>query len=145
MTKKDVVSHGPTRVEEGGKEWQETHLLLPTHNMDTAGSETIRGGLTPFVLKDDRLVAIGLVYNRAWGFQKKMKIPCNINQCLFQTGKIYLTLWLGPGLSQARNSQRVKWNFLLFNELAELLLSSPANCPQAALISLPRLSLINVV
>ncbi len=73
MTKKEVVSRmGPPRVAEEGRNAGESILLYQTHNMDTAGSETIRGGLTPFVFKDDRLVAIGQrSYNRAMEFPEK--------------------------------------------------------------------------
>lgn len=60
MTKQEVISRmGPPRVTEEGKNSGETILFYQTHNMDTEGSETIRGGLTPFVFKDDRLVAVG--------------------------------------------------------------------------------------
>ena len=57
MTKQEVVSRmGPPRVTEEGRNSGDSILFYQTHNMDTAGSETIRGGLTPFVFKDDRLV-----------------------------------------------------------------------------------------
>jgi hypothetical protein len=40
--------------------------------MDTEGSETIRGGLTPLVFKNDQLVGIGQrAYNRAMDFPRK--------------------------------------------------------------------------
>ena len=73
MTKQEVVSRmGPPRVTEEGRNSGDSILFYQTHNMDTAGSETIRGGLTPFVFKDDRLVAIGQrSYNRAMAFPEK--------------------------------------------------------------------------
>jgi Protein of unknown function (DUF3192) len=73
MTKEAVISRmGPPRVAEEGRKPGESILFYQTHNMDTAGSETVRGGLTPFVFQDDRLVAIGQrPYNRATGFPEK--------------------------------------------------------------------------
>ena len=73
MTKQEVVARmGPPRVTEEGKNPGESILFYQTHNMDTVGSETIRGGLTPFVFKDDRLAAIGQrSYNRAMAFPEK--------------------------------------------------------------------------
>ncbi len=70
MTKQDVISQmGPPRVAEDGGKNGETFLFYQTHNMDKLGNETIRGGLTPLVFKDDRLVGIGRrSYNRAMGF-----------------------------------------------------------------------------
>ena len=74
MTKQEVIAKmGPARVveEEGGKSG-ESFLFYQTHNMDTEGSETIRGGLTPLVFKNDRLVGIGQrAYNRAMEFPRK--------------------------------------------------------------------------
>jgi len=73
MTKQEVVSRmGPPRVAEEGRKPGESTLFYQTHNMDTSGSETVRGGLTPFVFRDDRLVAIGQrSYNRAMAFPEK--------------------------------------------------------------------------
>lgn len=73
MTKQEVISRmgAPRVVEEGGKNG-ETVLFYQTHNMDKEGSETIRGGLTPLVFKDDRLVGIGQrAYNRAMAFPNR--------------------------------------------------------------------------
>ena len=70
MTKQDVVTQmGPPRVVEDGGKKGETFLFYQTHNMDKLGNETMRGGLTPLVFQDDRLVGIGRrSYNRAMGF-----------------------------------------------------------------------------
>ena len=73
MTKQEVIAKmGPPRVvEEGGKSG-DTFLFYQTHNMDTEGSETIRGGLTPLVFKNDRLVGMGQrAYNRANAFPSR--------------------------------------------------------------------------
>jgi hypothetical protein len=73
MTKQEVIARmGPPRVQEEGKKSGESFLFYLTHNMDTEGSETIRGGLTPLVFKEDRLVGIGQrAYNRAMAFPSK--------------------------------------------------------------------------
>lgn len=73
MTKQEVISKmGPPRVSEEGGRSGETFLFYQTHNMDSEGSETIRGGLTPLVFKDDRLVGMGQrAYNRAMAFPSK--------------------------------------------------------------------------
>jgi len=74
MTKQEVIAKmGPARVvEEGGGKSGESFLFYQTHNMDTIGSETIRGGLTPLVFKNDQLVGIGQrAYNRAMDFPRK--------------------------------------------------------------------------
>jgi hypothetical protein len=70
MTKQEVVSRmGPPRVVEEGGKAGETVLFYQTHNMDKLGNETVRGGLTPLVFKNDRLEGIGRIpYNRAMGF-----------------------------------------------------------------------------
>jgi outer membrane protein assembly factor BamE (lipoprotein component of BamABCDE complex) len=73
MTKQEVIAKmgTPRVVEEGGRSG-ESFLFYQTHNMDTEGSETIRGGLTPLVFKNDRLVGIGQrAYNRAMAFPAK--------------------------------------------------------------------------
>ena len=50
MTKQEVIARmGPPRVQESGGKSGESFLFYLTHNMDTEGSETIRGGLTPLV------------------------------------------------------------------------------------------------
>ena len=73
MTKQEVISRmGPPRVTEEGGKSGETFLFYQTHNMDSEGSETLRGGLTPLVFKDDRLVGSGKrAYNRAMAFPSK--------------------------------------------------------------------------
>jgi hypothetical protein len=73
MTKQEVIARmGPPRVQEEGGKSGETFLFYLTHNMDTEGSETMRGGLTPLVFKEDRLVGIGQrAYNRAMAFPSK--------------------------------------------------------------------------
>jgi hypothetical protein len=73
MTKQEVISRmGPPRVSEEGGRSGETFLFYQTHNMDSEGSETIRGGLTPLVFKDDRLVGVGQrAYNRAMAFPSR--------------------------------------------------------------------------
>ena len=73
MTKQEVISRmGQPRVAEAGGQSGETFLFYQTHNMDSEGSETMRGGLTPLVFKDDRLVGIGQrAYNRAMAFPTK--------------------------------------------------------------------------
>jgi hypothetical protein len=73
MTKQEVISRmGPPRVSEEGGRSGETFLFYQTHNMDAEGSETLRGGLTPLVFKDDRLVGMGQrAYNRAMAFPSK--------------------------------------------------------------------------
>lgn len=74
MTRQEVIAKmGPPRVvEEGSGKSGESFLFYQTHNMDTEGSETIRGGLTPLVFKNDQLVGIGQrAYNRAMAFPGK--------------------------------------------------------------------------
>ena len=65
---------GPPGVVEEGENPGETFLFYQTHNMDKLGNETIRGGLTPLVFKDDRLVGIGArAYNRAMDFPRQRR------------------------------------------------------------------------
>ena len=73
MTRNEVVARmGPPRVVEEGGKTGESFLFYQTHNMDSEGSETIRGGLTPLVFKGDRLVGVGQrAYNRAMAFPVK--------------------------------------------------------------------------
>jgi hypothetical protein len=75
MTKQEVIARmGPPRVSEEGSRTGENYsfLMYQTHTMDTEGSETIRGGLTPLVFKNDRLVGVGQrAYNRAMAFPSK--------------------------------------------------------------------------
>jgi hypothetical protein len=73
MTKQEVIAKmGPPRVVEEGGRSGESFLFYQTHNMDTEGSETIRGGLTPLVFKNDQLVGMGQrAYNRAMAFPGK--------------------------------------------------------------------------
>jgi hypothetical protein len=70
MTKEEVIRRmGPPRVTEEGGKTGVTVLMYQTHTMDLEGSETIRGGLTPLVFQNDRLVGIGQrAYNRAMSF-----------------------------------------------------------------------------
>jgi hypothetical protein len=70
MTKQEVISRmGTPRVVEDGGKHGETFLFYQTHNMDKLGNETMRGGLTPLVFKEDRLVGIGRrPYNQAMDF-----------------------------------------------------------------------------
>lgn len=73
MTKQQVIAKmGPPRVtEEDGKAGISV-LMYQTHTMDSEGSETIRGGLTPLVFRDDRLVGVGQrAYNRAMAFPNR--------------------------------------------------------------------------
>ena len=91
MTKQEVIAKmGPPRVmEEGGKSG-ETFLFYQTHNMDTEGSETIRGGLTPLVFQNDRLVGIGQrAYNRAMDFPGKggNTLPYVVAPLIFGSGR----------------------------------------------------------
>jgi hypothetical protein len=73
MSKQEVISKmGSPRVTEEGAKSGLTVLMYQTHTMDTEGSETIRGGLTPLVFQDDRLVGIGQrAYNRAMAFPSR--------------------------------------------------------------------------
>lgn len=73
MTKQEVIARmGQPRVVEDRGTAGETFLFYQTHNMDSEGSETIRGGLTPLVFKDDRLAGMGQrAYNRAMSFPEK--------------------------------------------------------------------------
>src|SRR5512135_974706 len=62
MTQAEVESQvGPPRVKEEG-DFRRGHYVFyfyQTHSMDSEGSNTVRGGFTPLVFKDDRLVGIG--------------------------------------------------------------------------------------
>ncbi|MGQ9921671.1 MAG: DUF3192 domain-containing protein [Desulfobacca sp.] len=73
MSTQEVISKmGPPRVTEEGASAGLTVLMYQTHTMDTEGSETIRGGLTPLVFQDDRLVGLGQrAYNRAMAFPNR--------------------------------------------------------------------------
>jgi len=70
MTKEEVITRmGPPRVTEEGVKTGVSVLMYQTHTMDQQGSETIRGGLTPLVFQNDRLVGVGQrAYNRAMAF-----------------------------------------------------------------------------
>ncbi len=73
MSKQEVISKmGPPRVTEEGAKSGLSVLMYQTHTMDSEGSETIRGGLTPLVFQDDRLVGVGQrAYNRAMAFPNR--------------------------------------------------------------------------
>ncbi len=73
MTKQEVVAKmGPPRVTEADSQIGLSVLMYQTHTMDSEGSETIRGGLTPLVFRDDRLVGVGQrAYNRAMNFPNR--------------------------------------------------------------------------
>ncbi len=73
MTKEEVITRmGPPRVTEEGGQAGVTVLMYQTHALDQEGSETIRGGLTPLVFQNDRLVGMGQrAYNRAMAFPNR--------------------------------------------------------------------------
>jgi outer membrane protein assembly factor BamE (lipoprotein component of BamABCDE complex) len=73
MTKQEVIARmGPPKVVEEGNRSGYSVLFYQTHNMDKEGSNTIRGGLTPLVFKDDRLEGMGSrAYNRAMAFPNR--------------------------------------------------------------------------
>lgn len=73
MTKQEIIAKmGPPRVTEEGDKTGMSVLMYQTHTMDSEGSETIRGGLTPLVFQDDRLVGVGQrAYNRAMAFPNR--------------------------------------------------------------------------
>lgn len=62
MTKDEVLARmgNPEVAEEAERAGEKyTIWLYRTHTMDMPGSETVRGGLTPLVFKDNRVVGIG--------------------------------------------------------------------------------------
>jgi len=73
MSKEEVITRmGPPRVTEEGGASGVSVLMYQTHTMDQEGSETIRGGLTPLVFQNDRLVGVGQrAYNRAMAFPNR--------------------------------------------------------------------------
>ena len=62
MSRSEVVGvMGPPQIKEEG-DYRTGHYVVfyyLTHDMDSEGSGTMRGGYTPLVLKNDRVVGIG--------------------------------------------------------------------------------------
>lgn len=71
MSKDEVLARmGPPEVREEAERAgvKYTLWLYRTHTMDLPGSETVRGGLTPVILQDNRVVGIGQrAYARVMG------------------------------------------------------------------------------
>ena len=56
----EAIMGAPAQKEEGDyRGGRFTVYYYLTHTMDSEGSETVRGGYTPMVFQDDRLVGIG--------------------------------------------------------------------------------------